>query len=373
MMKRINILYFIPELNVGGAETVLKDLVLSIDKAKFKVVIWCTDEAGFYKKILNESGIDVFVGTFKERKFDVFGLIKTIIKIRKLKIDIVHSHFFRPTFWDVLIARLCGVRVVLTSRHDMGYWRKENTGPSLTEKFRNFLTTEIIAVSEAVKTAIAKAELIPLRRIKVLYNGADFNNMKSSKNNGRLKKSFGFNEKTKIIGSVGRLRTVKGFNYLIEAFSILCKDNDNLKLMIVGHGGSEKELKRLTKSLGIEESVVFTGVRDDVIDLLSIFDIFVFPSISEGFGGALLEACITKKPIVSTRCGGPEEIIRDGISGILVPKADYKVLAEGMLKLLNNPVLAEKLASEAKKNAIINFSLQSTVKKYEEYYSSFFD
>jgi len=150
-----------------------------------------------------------------------------------------------------------------------------------------------------------------------------------------------------IIGSFGRFVTKKGFIYLIEAIKLLQQNGINAKLFLGGDGPDKKLLIQKTKELQLEKDVTFSGWVYDKSAFFQKIDLFCLPSIIEPFGIVLLEAIEHSKPIISTKSGGPEEIIRDNIDGLLAKIESSQDLADKLQQAINNPAITEKLAKSA--------------------------
>jgi glycosyltransferase involved in cell wall biosynthesis len=139
--------------------------------------------------------------------------------------------------------------------------------------------------------------------------------------------------------------------------------------MIVGQGGLREELEAHAARLGIASHVRLLGHREDVRDLLSLYDIFVLPSLSEGMPLALLEAMGAGLPAIATRVGGIVEVLEDRKTGLLVPPEDGGALADTIMALLENRALAKELGEAARQVATTRYSLAGMVRAYEDVYS----
>ena len=124
-----------------------------------------------------------------------------------------------------------------------------------------------------------------------------------------IRKAFGVTDDVCLIGSVGRLTPVKGFPHLIKAVQLLTEQGLCVKLLLVGDGTLNEELRRLAQDSGVAERVVMLGHREDTYELLQAMDMFVMPSLHEGIPLALLEAMATGLPVIATRVGGIPEVI----------------------------------------------------------------
>lgn len=142
----------------------------------------------------------------------------------------------------------------------------------------------------------------------------------------------------------------------------------NIQLAFLGDGELKDALLRQTKTLGLENHVLFFGMRDDVPEIMSCSDLFVLPSVNEGFGVVLLEAMAMKCPIVATNVGGVPEVVLDGETGILVPPKDSAQLAIGIIKLLKDSSLAKRLSDGGYQRLVTCFSIEDTVLKMERLY-----
>jgi glycosyltransferase involved in cell wall biosynthesis len=159
-----------------------------------------------------------------------------------------------------------------------------------------------------------------------------------------LRKVYGIYNQDIVIGSVGRLSLEKGYRYLLEAVASLRRPN-NLKIMLIGNGQEQENLIRLSKKLQIRDKVIFADYQSNVYDFISIFDVFVLSSLTEGFPNVLLEALACKKPVVATNVGAVESIIKHKITGYLINPKDIQGLVNGIYFLLENKDRAQKIAN----------------------------
>lgn len=167
-----------------------------------------------------------------------------------------------------------------------------------------------------------------------------------------------------VVGNVARLVEQKGQRYLLEAIAEL----PGVTAVLVGEGKLRRDLERLAAELGLADRVTFTGVRDDVPDLLASLDVFALPSLFEGLCLAVIEAQAAGVPVVATPVGGLRETVIDGETGLLVPPRDSRALAEGIRWLLEHPAEAARMAQEAKRRVFERFSEQTMVERTLELY-----
>ncbi len=162
----------------------------------------------------------------------------------------------------------------------------------------------------------------------------------------------------------------KGIKYLIESASLLLQSRNDISFLLVGEGALKEELKILCADLKIEKNVIFAGERSDIPEILSLTDIFVLPSLREGLPLTILEAMACGKPVIATNVGGIPEIVKDGITGILVSPEDSGALYSAMNELLDDRERREKMGRNGKRVCNESFSSKTMVGKIEDLYDS---
>jgi glycosyltransferase involved in cell wall biosynthesis len=220
----------------------------------------------------------------------------------------------------------------------------------------------IIAVSKHVGDDLVKNSRINKKLIHIINNPIDIDRVNHLSNEDVAEEFF--NEDAPIILAVGRLSKEKGFEYLLRAFSLL-KERSNARLVILGEGKEEANLKKLSKELGIDKQVLFLGFKDNPYKYMKRSTIFVFPSLHESFGIAMVEAMSCGVPVIATKSyEGIENIIEQERTGLLINVGDEHVIAESMLRLLNDDGLRRSLSKEAKKK-VLNYSVEKITKQYK--------
>ena len=167
---------------------------------------------------------------------------------------------------------------------------------------------------------------------------------------------------------MGRLNRIKDQASLIRAFRKVYDQLPDTALVLIGDGELRAKLEQCAMAEGVAGEVYFLGDRSDVHELVQGFDLFALSSLSEGYSMALLEACAVALPIVATHVGGNGEIVRDGITGCLVPASDPQALAEAIIALLRDPQRAQALGRAARAWVELDGSLQTMAERYAEIY-----
>jgi glycosyltransferase involved in cell wall biosynthesis len=205
--------------------------------------------------------------------------------------------------------------------------------------------------------------------MSIIYRGIETSRPRSVADPAEARRRLGLPNASPLLLSIGRLAPQKGHKYLIGALPQVLREFPETKLAIVGEGWLRDSLETQARALGVEEQVVFLGKRTDVPDLFAACDAFVFPSLFEGLGVSLLEACYAGCACISTTAGPIPEIIEDGSNGILVPPADSDALGRAVLRLARDPGLARQLGTKARARARLQFMLPDKVSELQSIYS----
>lgn len=287
--------------------------------------------------------------------------------MRERRVAILHTHEFYMNTVGLIASKLTGIPLVATI-HGKNYYA-ERLMRRLAYRFLGKFADQIVAVSEDVKSFLANHVGIPMNRIRVVPNGIPVGEEPHHEGLLTLRKSLGLDQHTYVVGTVGSLYPVKGHKYLIDAAVAVVHRFPDVVFLVVGRGGLRQELEAQAQHLGVASHIRFLGHREDVTDLLGLFDVFVLPSLSEGMPLALLEAMAAGVPAVATRVGGVGEVVEDGKTGLLVPPEDGFALAESIVKLLEDRTLARRMGNCAQEAVDRHFSLEKMVRAYREIYA----
>ena len=363
------------QYGIGGAENLLLSLADKYDRNKFEFY-FCNlfGEKGEHDDFPSEirrrghKYINIPGGSLSQLPSILFKLANVI---RREKFDIVHTHLRYASIIGAFMAKIAPIPFLISTRHhtDTSY-RYQPRYIQILEYIATHNTDHHIAVSEKAKRVMVEKEQVHPKKITVIHNGIHLSKFDQSsfvKENSKLKQEF-FPEGVRVVGNVGSLDPVKGQSYLLRAAAKVVAKCPDVRFIIIGQGALRGELEALTRKLGLESYVVFTGHRYDVPQLLKFFDVYVHPSIEESFGIAVIEAMAASKPVVASKVGGIPEIVVDGVTGILVPPEDSDSLADAILQCLSNPVLSEQMGYEGRKRVEAHFTIEQTVAKYQEVY-----
>lgn len=364
---KIKIVYFIPQLLIGGTERHLYDLVTHLDKELFECVVWCPGPWGPIGNELLQAGIKIIRFKFPYRIFFFHRFLKPIYYLKSKRFQIFHSYGYGPHYIDTIIAKLSGIPIYISSRRNIRHW-SGGEKLHLGERIRNHFSDLVIANSEAVKKKSIEIEKIEPEKIKVIYNGVDFTKINLSSEKSQYKKGLGIPEDYTVIGNLANLKPVKGQKLLIEAFAKIFKKVNKVKLVISGEGPEKENLLKLADNLNIKDSITIVNSYLNRFELLNLFDIFVFPSLAEGFPNAIIEAMVMGKPVIASNVGGIPEAVIDGETGFLFETESD--LINKLNVLISDEVIREKMGMNGRERAQRVFSLNEKIKEYEELYEN---
>lgn len=227
------------------------------------------------------------------------------------------------------------------------------------------LADKIIALSKGVKDGLIQLNPQLINKTAVIYNAGLDNKMLDRFYNKEIDTVIE-NNKIPVLISCGRLTYQKGYPYMFEALKSLKDKGVVFKYQILGRGELEEELKKQVQELGLEDEVAFLGFKNDPFGAIAQADVFVLPSLYEGFGNVIVEAMVCGTPVISTDCPhGPNEIITSEDLGILVPVKDAKKLVDA-IELLINDVEKRNLISKKAKTRALDFKVSNIAKEHDE-------
>jgi len=357
MVEKTKITYVIPSLDAGGAERFILDLIKNLDQSRFSPSLILFDHGGFF---LEEAmSLEIPIYTLKKRwRFDPFNFISLLIKLKKLRPDIVHTQLGGDVYGR-LAAKLLGVKGIISTEQNVNPQEGSvyNLCKTVTARFAKY----VVAISRAVKQDLIDRYQLPEEKIKIIYNGLEINKFWGNAYHRRPGEAI-------IFGSIGRLSQQKNFGTLIEALSLL-KDRDFLCL-IAGDGQLRPALEKQIKDFGLGEKIKLVGLQKDISAFLEQLDFFVLPSLWEGLGVVLLEAGLKGLPILASRVDGIKEIITDQQTGILFEPQRAVDMAEKLefaFSHIDNPEfrsLGDRLQAEIKER----FDIIKIANQYQNLY-----
>lgn len=341
----MKVLKIIHTMGHGGAENIFRWLALGLKTAGVDIVAGIPMDndpdrrENWIEPALAELGIP---RVYFDKRGNALAMLKSMTKmIAETRPDIVHSHLLDANFYSAMACRKLAVPHVCTEHGDIRFDKR----PAARIKFGllSGLSASVVCVSESLR-ATAATLCLSRRKLKTIYNGISF----PAREKTTFREERGIPDTAVVVGNVGNLYPVKGQRYLIEAFARFLTIAPGAYLVLVGRGREEGRLRRQADGLAIDpDRIIFTGFRNDVANILSALDIYVQPSLSEGFPVAVLEAMSLDLPVVATAVGGVPEIITGQQVGILVPPGSAESIFNALEKITHAPDVFSQRAKAA--------------------------
>jgi glycosyltransferase involved in cell wall biosynthesis len=375
------ILHVIETLGLGGAERLLALTVRELKRsAHTSVVAHVVDRPRDWREHIENDGTAVeslMCASPWALPHAVAGIRRLI---RRWRIDLVHSHLYFPN----LAAQVAGWREripVVSSLHNLElepeilrdnvrFTRRKQWALQQAARLGVRLgRPTLIAVSEAVRRSALRQLGVAPDTIMTIHNGIDVDAFIRPSEQAPLRARLGVSPSALVLAIVGRLVPLKGHRYLLEALPALREVAPETTLLVVGDGAQRETLAAFAATHGLLEAVRFLGTGRDLVDrVLEVADIVVAPSLSEGFGLAVLEAMAMGRPCVASRTGGLPEIVEHEGSGLLVPPADAGALANALRRLAADPALRERMGRRGRAIAEAQFDVRETARLFSGLY-----
>jgi glycosyltransferase involved in cell wall biosynthesis len=337
---------------LAGTERHVLELARAMPPEKADVTVVVFSEGALADR-LREAGIKVRV--FRRRtRFDLLLLLRMVSFFRNGSFDVVHAH---PERIACLAARLAAVPAVLMTYHLIG---PQSAGPKkpgallvLVERARATVVDFTIAVSRSDAEFLVRGFGRDPGSVRYVANGIGTARAPRG-DRETLARGLGIDPSAKLVVTAARLSPQKGVRYLVTAMKKVLEDVPGTVLVVAGEGELETELRALAVRSGVAANVVFAGFREDVLELVSVADVFVLPSLWEGMPYAILEAMLLARPVVTTAVSS--EVVVNGETGIVVPPKDDAALAAAITKLLTEPETAARMGQAGLERLRASFS-----------------
>jgi len=349
----MNIMELVSGAGVDGAVMHCLLLTRALARRGHRLTLVCRPRAWIGQQV---SGEPVSVVESDLSRWPPRELRRLAAVARERRIDVLHTHMSRAHFFGVLLRRWSGVPCVATahSQHLQLHWR---------------FNDRVIAVSQATGGYHRRRNLVRRQRLEVIHNFIDAERFAAAGAGVRtaVLGSLGIEPTALVVGAVGATIPEKGLAHLIEAWPRVRAAVPHARLLIVGAGpdGHAAELRAAAQRLGLNGSVLQTGHRDDVPQLLAALDGFVSASLAENLPLSILEAMAAGVPVVATAVGGVPECVRDGETGVLVAPGDSAALAAALTALLCDADLRLRLGAAGRRWVREHFAAETQVPQIE--------
>ena len=354
------VLHVVYSLEIGGMERLVHDLALARGCEETSVA--CLASVGPFGEALRSRGIQVeLIGTRG-------GFIPTVWRLRtlsrRLRADMLHCHNLCSFLNGSIAARVAGNVAVVVTKHGASI-----PGKGLGSRANRLLIrrADVVAVSREVM-GVVKAWAPDSESVHYIANGVSTEPYDNLPTKAEARAKLNLPQSSFVVGMVARVARGKGHRLLLEVFARLQSKIPSALLLIIGDGVELPAVKARIRNLGLKNSALAMGQRQDVPTILASLDVFCLPSLTEGMPMTVLEAMATGLPVVATKVGGIPELVEEGHTGLMVPPGASGQLEAALLALANNPARALEMGRNGRERLVKKFSLEFTLSAYEELY-----
>lgn len=358
---------------LGGTENQLEKLIqglssgFEIELISLRSSEWLATRGRDLGCPLSIFQIDNFRRPYTYRNF-----IRLIRHLRSVKPDVVHTFFPVANILGVMAARLAGVRTIVASRRDYGEWM--NRRYLLMTRFANLFVTRIVTNSNQVKQLTELVESFPGNRVVVINNGIPMGFFQRGAQKVKLRHALQIPDGNKVVGLIANYRPMKRHETFVRAANEIARKRDDIDFVLVGRdavpGEPKKAIQQLVASLGIAQRVHFAHADGNVRDFLSILDVGVNCSEGEGLSNAIMEYMAAEVPCVVSNSGGNPDLITDGVNGYTFALGDHHVLAQKILRIVDDEAACQRFTQNAKEKVRNEMSLEATISRFAQFYRS---
>jgi len=335
-----------------------------MDRSEFEFSVCSLREPEDAARFFEDENITV---QFLDRgKFDPRTAWDLLTVVQKAEPDILHLHGYGSTNFGRIAGALVGIPRIV---HEHVVIEDQPAYQTLADAILSPLTTRALAVSPPVRDFMVERRKIDPQKLETFFFGIPLEDFTPSGDSvvKRKRRDLGLRPEQPVVCCVGRVDTQKGQRYLISAAEKVTEELPGAAFLIVGDGPELEQRKQQRKRLGLAETVLFTGHRDDVPDLLAMSDVMALPSLREGGPITLFEAMRVGKPVVGTPVGLMPDVIVDGRTGYLVPPKEVDPLASRLVELLQDPDRAEQMGRAAQE-AVKDYDMSKAVERLTRIY-----
>lgn len=365
---------------MGGAERVFLSLLEGIDRTRFDVFAAYHGAGRLSAEFRRYASA---LGSFNLLRFWDPRTIATLARhMRQIQCHIVHSHLWTADVLAGCAAALARVPVRIATVHGSyfypgdGTWKQRMRRAPLSRFYRLAYAVfdKVIAVSEAVRRDLTSRPgvRVPDGKIEVIRDGLDVSRMDQLGGMGAglsIRARLGVPLHAPVISTVANFVPIKGHQWLSRAIPIVRRHVPDAVFVLHGEGETKAEIQGWVAARSLSDSVIFSDHHAvDARDVLAASDLVVVPSLSEGFGMVILEACALGKPVVATAVGGIPEILEHRRTGFLIPPKDPEALAAAILSVLGDPTLGRRFGEAGRRHVRSEFPVERMLRGTETLY-----
>jgi glycosyltransferase involved in cell wall biosynthesis len=358
--RPLRTLFLTTSMPVGGAETLLVNLVRRLDRSRFSPEIVCLKDRGPLGEEL--SAELPLHARLLSHKFDLRVLPRLWRLMRRPRADaVITVGAGDKMFWGRVAAKLAGVPVVASALHSTGW----PDGIGRLNRLLTRWTDAFIGVADAHALHLVESEGFPKEKVHTIYNGVDCDRF-APRDATVMRQSLGIAADAPVVGVLAALRPEKNHGLFLAGAKRILEKLPTAQFLVIGDGPRRSELESAARELGIASAVHFLGSRSDVPELLAACDLVALTSHNEAAPVSILEALSTEVPVVASNVGSVKETIVDGETGRLFPAGDVAAFSQASIELLRDSSRRRSMGGEGRKRVIARWSLDAMVRGYEQ-------
>jgi len=367
MTRPTTVMHLISTGGPGGAETACVNLIRGLDPARWRGIAVVPEKGWLYDELRRLGAQPIVLDSGSRFDFPRYSVALARLA-RHHKVGLIHGHLFGPCYSASLLGLLMNLPVVGTLHGQVDLHPKESF-KRIKFGLLNRGATRVVFVSESLRRFFLGTGLLRAEITTVIPNGVDAARF-SRATDRSSRAAFGASDNEFLVGAVGNVRPAKGYDILLRAAALLKARYANYRFVVVGEADSDlgAKLLSLRDELGLADCLSFAGYMNDIAPALNAFDAYAITSRSEGFSISTVEAMAAGLPVVATRCGGPEEIIDDGITGILVENKSPEAITVAIESLRIDPRRRRELGDAARTAVRRRFTIEANLHAYESLY-----
>lgn len=365
--QKIKLLHITSSLKIGGAESVLCDLIKNLDASRFEHhVIYF--HPGLHLQTLQKMGIATYRVCGAISLYDPAFMFRLYRLVKKIHPSVIHTLLWAANVGGRMVGAMLKIPVISAFHNNVD---QDGAVRAFFDRTTLRMANTLIAVSDGVADSVRQRDpWLPPARLAVIPNGIDVTTLHNkNKAEAVTRNSLGLCPTDFVIGSVGRFVPVKRYDLLLNAFAQLQKHKKGTKLVLVGTGPLEKSLQLQAHALGLENAVLIVGGQP-AYRYYSLFDCFVQSTDKEGISIALLEAMSFGLPCIVTNAQEKHAVITHLIDGLQVPAGDAHAIAQACQELIDNTYLYKKIAHAARVKVNEQFSIGRMIERYDEIFAA---
>ena len=374
-MSRLNILFvMVGTAGMGGSERLVHSLARRLDRTRFSPSVAWLDGSDAPQEF-RDLQVPLYL-VRKSKRLDFAAMRELARIVDRERIDVVNAQHFMPVVYAYYGCNLAARKPLVYTAHSR--WEVEDM-PLKWRLAGGYLLSRIgasVGVTADASAAIQRVFGLSASHVVTIENGVELDRFTMQREVRGLRASLGLAEGDVVIGSVANLKRVKNHLFLLQAFARVARENERVKLLIVGQGfkgeadNTDEELRRFVSASRLENRVLFLGYRTDIPELLKVMDIFCLTSLQEGLPIGLIEAMAAGLPVVGTNVQGIRDVIAPDVDGILLEPGDVPGLQGALTRLIGDPSRRLRLGHAGREKAERKYSLEVCVREYEQLFLS---